>query len=139
MFVVLYYLMFVLAWRTAEGLPMRHRARVPLPAVALWLLVAVPSLLQFVIPGIYGLLHRDSGLIMDHGQWWRPYTSFLVQDGGVMGAAFNLVTLAIFGVLAVRLWGSRVAIVIFFGSIVLYSVPVFLRPMEPGGGNSGAT
>jgi hypothetical protein len=137
--VILYCLMFLLAWRTSEGLPLRHHARVPVPAVALWLLVAVPSVLQFVIPGIYDLLHRDSTLIMEHGQWWRPYTSFLVQDGGVMGTVFNLGTLATLGVVAVRLWGPRPALAIFFGSIVLYSVPVFLWPIEPGGGNSGAT
>jgi hypothetical protein len=136
---ILYDLMLLVAWRTSEGLPPRHPARVPRPAVALWLLVAVPSGLQFAVPEIYDLLHRDSALIMDHGQWWRPYTSFAVQDGGVLGTVFNLGTLALFAVLAVRLWGPRPAMAIFFGSIVLYSVPIFLWPTEPGGGNSGAT
>jgi hypothetical protein len=136
---MLYGLMFLVVWRVADGLPPRHPAHLPAPAVALWLLVAVPSLLQFAFPEIYDLLHRDSALIMDHGQWWRPYTSFVVQDGGVMGTAFNLVTLAIISVLAVRLWGTRTALSIFFASIVLFSIPIFLLPMEPGGGNSGAT
>lgn len=99
----------------------------------------MPSLLQFAFPVLYRVLHSDSGLVMDHGQWWRPFPSFLVQDGGAPGTAFNLVTLAITAVLAIRAWGLGATTGIWFGTLVLYAVPVFLWPMDPGCGNSGLT
>jgi hypothetical protein len=133
----LYVVMFVLALKAAGRLP--HRDPGLWPAAALWGLVAVPSLLQFAFPAVYDVLHRDSALVRDGGQWWRPYTSFLVQDGGVSGTAFNLVTLAVVALVAMRVWGPRFTAGIWAGATVLYSVPVFLTPMEPGGGNSGLT
>jgi membrane associated rhomboid family serine protease len=105
----------------------------------LFCLVAVPSLAQFAFPQIYTWLHRDSDLIMHHGQWWRPFTSFMVQDGGVAGTAFNLAVLAVIGVTAERVWGSRVTLGIFFGCLLLFSVDTFLIEQPPGGGNSGVT
>ena len=54
--------------------------RPPRTAVVLWLLIAVPSLLQIVVPAVLDALERDPTQIRDH-QWWRIVTSVAVQDG----------------------------------------------------------
>jgi membrane associated rhomboid family serine protease len=105
----------------------------------LLLLVGIPSLAQLAAPEVYTWLHRDSDLIMQHGQWWRPYTSFMVQDGGLAGTAFNLATLAIVGTVAERVWGRAMMLGIFFGCLLLFSIDTFLVAQPPGGGNSAST
>src|SRR5262245_61980114 len=108
---ILYGVALLVAYRAGQPLEARRegsRERPPWAAIGLFCLVAVPSLAQFAFPQLYTWLHRDSELIMHHGQWWRPFTSFVVQDGGVAGTAFNLVVLAVIGIAAERVWGARV-------------------------------
>src|SRR5699024_6232591 len=81
--------------------------RFPRPTIwgmGLWGVVAVPSLLQFAVPAMYDAGRRDPSAISG-GQWWRLITSMVLQDGGWLGAAFNLLTLAI-SVLLVGAWVS---------------------------------
>jgi len=104
--VLVYVVVYIASLRTvgrhlAAGSPRRRLHPV---AVLLWLLVAVPSLLQLVRPGIYDLLSRQPMLI-ERGEWWRLLTSVLVQDGGALGTVYNLVTLALTASAAVALWG----------------------------------
>ena len=53
--------------------------RPPVAAVALWLIVAIPSLLQFAFPGLLHALERDPDQVRQHGQWWRLVTSAAVR------------------------------------------------------------
>jgi membrane associated rhomboid family serine protease len=132
----------VLALKAAEPLPHRRevsRSRPPWATIGLLLLVGIPSLAQLAFPEIYTWLHRDSDLIMQHGQWWRAYTSVVVQDGGLAGTAFNLGTLGVVGSVAERVWGRPLMLGIFFGCMLLFSIDTFLIATAPGGGNSGAT
>jgi membrane associated rhomboid family serine protease len=137
----LYVLMIVLVMKVMDGLPQRTFSlrKPPKVAIGLWLLVAIPSLLQFAFPQIYDTLHRDSDLIIDHGQWWRVYTSFMVQDGGVGGTAFNLFVLALIGFAAERVWGTRMLLAFVPALMLVFSVDTFLVHGPPGGGNSGLT
>ncbi|MFJ8311473.1 MULTISPECIES: hypothetical protein [unclassified Streptomyces] len=137
----LYILMIVLVMKVVEGLPRLTFSprNPPRAAIGLWLLVAVPSLLQFAFPQLYDALHRDSGLIIDRHQWWRPFTSFMVQDGGVGGTAFNLFVLAVIGLAAERVWGTRMMPAIAAAILLVFSVDTFLVHGPPGGGNSGLT
>jgi membrane associated rhomboid family serine protease len=114
------------------------RAPFPAAALTLWLLVAVPSLLQFAFPSIYRALHRAPDLITQHGQWWRLLTAVLVQDGGVGGTAFNLAALAVVAIVAERLWGPCPAPAIFAACALAMNVLGVWWNAE-GGGNSGAT
>ncbi|WP_167151867.1 rhomboid family intramembrane serine protease [Streptomyces sp. MBT27] len=138
---VLYVLMIVAVMKVMDGLPQRTFSlrKPPKVAIGLWLIVAIPSLLQFAFPGIYDVLHRDSDKIIDHGQWWRAYTSFMVQDGGVGGTAFNLFVLALIGYAAERVWGSRMMLAFVPALMLVFSVDTFLVHGPPGGGNSGLT
>ena len=75
-------------------------------AVAL-LVVGVPTLAQFTVaPTLLENLQCDWALI-SRGQIWRLFTSLVVQDGGVVGAVFNLAALAAIGFAAEEVWGAR--------------------------------
>ncbi|MFC9355467.1 rhomboid family intramembrane serine protease [Rhodococcus sp. NPDC057014] len=112
--------------------------RPPRTAVVLWLLIAVPSLLQIAVPAVLDALERDPTQIRDH-QWWRIVTSVAVQDGGVAGTVVNLLVLAWVAPLAVRVWGGVRAVLLFVASQIIFGLfTAFLFP-SPGAGNSGAT
>jgi membrane associated rhomboid family serine protease len=125
--------MLLLRARTeATGVPPRPFT----PAsIALFCVVAIPSLLQFIFPGILHALRRDASLILHHGQVWRLLTSLTVQDGGATGTIFNLFFLIWFLILASSLLSERNAIVLFFvGGLAGELVGLRWQPI--GGGNS---
>lgn len=112
-------------------------ARRPHPvAVVLWLAVAVPSLLQLVRPQIYAALARDLVQI-GHGEWWRLLTPVLVQDGGLAGTAYNLVTLALTAPAATALWRPLRAVAVFVAGALVFNLPATYVWHDAGGGNSG--
>jgi hypothetical protein len=95
-----------------EGEPWTRRELIP--AGALWLVVAIPSVAQLTLwPGLEGALERNRAAIVDHGELWRLVTALVVQDGGWGGAIFNLWTLAVLAPVAIRLCGARLALVAF--------------------------
>ncbi len=112
----------------------------PRPSAAaglLWLAVAVPSLLQLAVPGLYDALARDVGRIRE-GELWRLVTSAVVQDGDLFGAVSNLVILAIAVTTASAYWGGRRTWLTFWAAVVGSNLLV-LRWQPDGGGNSMAT
>jgi hypothetical protein len=107
-------------------------------AVGLWLVVAVPSVLQGFFPSLLTALQRDPSLVRD-GQVWRLVTSVVVQDGGVVGTVFNLVVLALVALAACRIWGGATSVCFFvIGAVVFNLLMVFAFPQH-GAGNSAAT
>jgi rhomboid protease GluP len=93
------------------GARLRRRAAPAAPSgpllvtPAVFVVVAVISLLQLTaVPSLLVSLQRDRTAISG-GQWWRLVTSAVVQDSGWPGTIFNLVALAILGMLVERLWG----------------------------------
>ena len=107
-------------------------------AVALWAIVAIPSLVQLAYPPLYDALSRQPELIRD-GQWCRIVSSVVVQDGGLPGTLFNLAFLAVIAILAVPLWGPVRTFVLFVAGAVVFNLPVVFLSPSAGGGNSGAT
>ena len=108
------------------------------PRATLSLLVAIgiPTTLQFFFPSILTLFRRDT-VAFWAGEWWRVITPLFVQDGGVSGSIFNLVSLLIVGGIAERLWGSRRWLIIFFlGGVLCEIIALAWQPV--GAGNSGA-
>lgn len=112
--------------------------RRPVATVTLWLLVAIPSVLGLLVPAVYDALHRDPELIAQHGQWWRLVTAVAVQDGGLYGAVFNLVELAVVAWFAERTWGTARTFAIFAICMVTMNL-LGVWWNATGGGNSGAT
>lgn len=110
--------------------------RFPIAAVLLLFVVGIPSILQFFQPAILVLFQRDLTRFM-HGEWWRLVTPLFVQDGGLAGTSFNLVSLLLVGVLAEQLWGSLAVLLIFFIGGIAGEIAGFAwQPM--GAGNSVA-
>src|ERR1051325_6753492 len=110
----------------------------PPPPVTLALLLAVgiPSILQFFFPTLLSLLERDPTRILQ-GEWWRLTTSLFVQDGGVAGTIFNLVSLLLLGVVAEQFWNSKQVLLLFFvGGILSQFIAFTWQPI--GAGNSVA-
>jgi len=103
--------------------------------ILLFVVIAIPSTLQFAFPSILHALRRDGHKILHDGQIWRILTSLTVQDGGVGGTLFNLAALVGFSVLATALLGQRRLLLLFFiGGITGEVVGLIWQPI--GAGNS---
>lgn len=119
---------------------MRSRLRqVPVTAVVIWIIVAVPSVLQFPFPAIYEVLHRSRADIVGGGEWWRVATAIVVQDGGVAGCVFNLILLAVAAYVSCKVWGQPGTATLFVVAGVGLNVLAVVFSATDGGGNSGAT
>ncbi len=102
--------------------------------IALVALVAVPTALQFVIPWLLPLFERDRDLFVA-GEWWRIVTALFVQDGGISGATFNVVSLALIASVAEAMEGGRKLLLLFVvGGVCSEVVALSWRPV--GAGNS---
>jgi membrane associated rhomboid family serine protease len=115
------------------------------PAQAKWpwattialIIVGIPTLAQFTVaPWLLEGLERNWTLI-GRGQVWRLLTSLVVQDGGLVGAIFNLVALALIGFAAEKVWGARRwAAIALAGAVGAQLWGKIVQPM--GAGNSVA-
>ena len=107
---VLYAVLLAAAIRAGIGIIAQRGSdgaqRIPVATITALVVVGVPTLLQLIaVPSLLGYLERDRTAIGD-GQVWRLVMSLVVQDGGLAGAVFNLVSLAVVGVVAERVWGA---------------------------------
>lgn len=80
--------------------------RRPIATLALLALLTIGALAQAIWPGTLKVLRNDPL----NPDWWRPLTAPFVQDGGVAGAIFNLVTAAVVMALAEWYWGGLLAL-----------------------------
>jgi membrane associated rhomboid family serine protease len=112
------------------------RRQVPYATLALTIAIAIPTTLQFFFPSVLQEFERDYIKFLA-GDWWRIITPLFVQDGGVSGSIFNLVSLVLVGSVAERLWGSQRWLIIFFAGGILSQIVGFAwQPI--GAGNSVA-
>ncbi len=113
------------------------RARWPWATTVAVIIVGIPSLAQFTVaPWLLNSLERNWTLIA-RGQVWRLLTSLVVQDGGVAGAIFNLVALAILGFAAEQVWGPwRWTVIALSGALAGELWGKIVQPI--GAGNSVA-
>jgi hypothetical protein len=112
----------------------RDARRTPWATAVLFVVIATLSVIQILDPALLLLLCRDASLIAA-GEWWRLATSVLVQDGGVAGGSFNLLSLLLVGGVAEFLWGTRRWICIVVVGVLL--AQTVARTWQPNGaGNS---
>ncbi|MET9072650.1 hypothetical protein ABZX95_10770 [Streptomyces sp. NPDC004232] len=119
-----------------------RRRPVPYAAVAVTAVAVGAVVLQLCWSGAMDALDgdpRESG-------WWRGVTSVFMQNGGVFGAVWNIVTLAVIAALAQWFWGAPLMLVLLAAGILLpehvdalFGEPA--RSADPRGfaGSSGAT
>ena len=111
-------------------------SRAPYATLLVALSSAIPSLLQFFFPVLLHLFERDYARFLA-GDWWRLVTPLFVQDGGIGGTVFNLVSLVLVGAVAEQFWDNQGWLMIFFGGGLLSQLIGFLwQPV--GAGNSVA-
>lgn len=138
---VLYAVTLVACLRVGFELALSGRvpSRPSIAAGALWLVVAVPSVLRFAVPSLFLTLRRDPGLIRAHWQWSRVLTSALVQSGGLAGTVFNLTALAFVTLVAGLVWGGPSTVVLFAIAQCGFGVAATFVSARPDAGASGAT
>ncbi|MFC5830139.1 rhomboid family intramembrane serine protease [Nonomuraea insulae] len=108
----------------------------PYATAVVFVLTAVPSLLQFAVPNLEPALMREPAAIAD-GEWWRLVTSLVVQDGGVFGTLINLAFLAVLGYVAERALGPARWLLLYLGGAAAGEAAGYLLG-QPGAGNSVA-
>ncbi|WP_433433791.1 rhomboid family intramembrane serine protease [Nonomuraea sp. CA-141351] len=106
----------------------------PYATAVTFVITAVPSLLQFVIPGLEPALMRDPAAIRG-GEWWRLVTALVVQDGGLWGTLFNLASLAVLGYCAERSFGPGRWLTLYAAGALAGEASGYLTN-DPGAGNS---
>lgn len=128
---------------SASGVPARRGALaavrpwlVPWPwlTTAVWAVIAACAGLQYLVPGMAEALRRDHHALAA-GQWWRMITPLLVQTDGAAQIAVNLVALAVFGVLAERLFGWARWLLLFCSAALVGEITGYAW-MPDGGGVS---
>lgn len=112
------------------------RRRPVLTLLAVIVIGTVSTVQLTLVPGLLGRLGRNADAIRA-GQVWRLLTAVTVQDGGVVGTASNLVTLALIGGLAELLLG-RGWWVLAFAAPTLAGELAGLAWQPIGAGNSVA-
>ncbi|MEV0713549.1 rhomboid family intramembrane serine protease [Asanoa sp. NPDC050611] len=106
--------------------------RTPL-TLAVFVVTAVPSLLQFAFPAVLTSLQRTAAI--RDGEVWRLVTSLLVQDGGWFGAISNLFFLLLVGSLAELVLRRWLWALCYLGcGLAAEGIAVAWQPT--GGGNS---
>ena len=113
--------------------------RFPVVAVTATVVIGVPSLLQYVWPGIATALERNPDLTLHHGQWWRVLTALLAQDGGLAGAIFNLLVVAGVVLLGEWIWGRATTVVLFLLPSIVLNLLAIVYWNASGGGSSFAS
>jgi hypothetical protein len=80
------------------------RRRRPVAAIVITATLIAGCLLEVAWPGALSALRTGPA-----SAWWQVFTAPFVQDGGVVGALFNIVTAAIIVALAEWQWGRLIA------------------------------
>ena len=91
------------------------------------------AVFQAIDPHILGELERTSAGL--HGDWWRTVTALFVQDGGLFGAASNVLFLGLVGALAEQIVSRPRWLLHYFG-VGLFTELVAYALQPVGGGNS---
>jgi hypothetical protein len=115
----------------------RPRPR-PWLAIAAVIVVGVPSLLQYALPSLGHALQRDPAATLGHGEWWRPVTALLAQDGGLVAAVFNLVVVGAVVLVGEWSWGRVRTVVAFVAPSIVLNL-IALAWTGRGGGSSFAS
>ncbi|WEH37188.1 hypothetical protein PZB75_29770 [Streptomyces sp. AM 4-1-1] len=91
------------------------RRRIPWAAAGLTVIAVGGVLTQLCWSGAMAAFDSDPA----KAGWWRVVTSVFMQNGGVLGAAWNIATLAVIAALAQWFWGGPLMVGLFAAAILL--------------------
>lgn len=121
--------------REPSGWERAGLVRPPVLTAVLTALTAAVSMAGLISPRVLDALARTPAAV--HGQPWRWITSLVVQDGGVLGTASNLLFLALLGAAAEQVVGRATMVVLYLAAGSTGQLAgVFWQPV--GAGNSVA-
>ncbi|MFJ2704326.1 hypothetical protein ACIO3R_14135 [Streptomyces sp. NPDC087428] len=92
-----------------------RRRPVPWAAVGLTAVAVAGVTTQLCRPGAMDALDNDPA----RSGWWRTVTSVFLQNGGFLGGAWNIATLAVIAALANRFWGTPLTLGLFLAGVLL--------------------
>lgn len=110
----LFVLLFTGARTAVRQETIPHR-RIPWAAITVTAIAIAAVLTQLLWPPTMGALDADPG----KAGWWRPLTSTFMQNGGVSGTLWNIVTLAVIAALAEWIWGAAGMLAIFLAGALV--------------------
>ncbi|GGP58302.1 hypothetical protein GCM10010214_35000 [Streptomyces abikoensis] len=118
------------------------RRRIPWAAVGLTAIALAGVVTQLCWSGAMDAFDSDPS----KSGWWRVVTSVFMQNGGFLGGAWNIATLAVIAALAEWFWGGPLMVGLFAAGILLPEHIDALFGQTGGGtdprnfaGSSGAT
>ncbi|MFJ2770464.1 hypothetical protein [Streptomyces sp. NPDC087300] len=118
------------------------RRRIPWAAAAVLAVALAGVVTQLSWSGAMAALDADP----DRSGWWRVVTSVFMQNGGFLGGAWNIATLAVVSALAEWFWGGALMLGLLAAGILLpqHIDSLFMeasRSTDPRNfaGSSGAT
>lgn len=91
------------------------RRRLPWAAAALAAIAIAAVITQLCWSGAMNAFDNDPA----KSGWWRVITSVFMQNGGFLGAAWNIATLAVIAALAEWFWGAPLMMGLFTAGILL--------------------
>ncbi|MFD8997415.1 hypothetical protein [Streptomyces abikoensis] len=91
------------------------RRRIPWAAVALTAVALAGVVTQLCWSGAMDAFDSDPG----KSGWWRVVTATFMQNGGFLGGAWNIATLAVIAALAEWFWGGPLMVGLFAAGILL--------------------
>ncbi|WP_328866806.1 hypothetical protein [Streptomyces sp. NBC_00304] len=89
--------------------------RIPWAAVGLTSVAVAGVITQLCWSGAMDALDSDPA----RSGWWRIVTSTFMQNGGLLGGAWNIATLAVIAALADWFWGTPLTLGLFLAGILL--------------------
>ncbi|WP_234332164.1 hypothetical protein [Streptomyces sp. NRRL S-87] len=92
-----------------------RRRPVPWVAVGLTVVAVGAVVVQLCWAGAMDALDGDPR----KSGWWRVVTAVFMQNGGLFGALWNIITLAVVGALAEWFWGGPPAVALFAAGVLL--------------------
>lgn len=136
---ILYAAVYVVGWlllvrRRPDGRPPRVTAW----GAGLVALVAAGWVAQLLRPALLDQAMRESAAVRS-GQWWRLATAIVLQDGGWIGAAVNLVALAVTVWLAGEVLTAWTGLLVVLLGGIAANLLTVLTFGQPGAGSSMAT
>jgi hypothetical protein len=121
-------LMILTGTKLVAAASLRDR-RMPWAAIVIAALAVAGVVLQTAWSAAMDTLDSDPA----RSGWWRPVTSVFLQNGGIVGGAWNLLTLAVILVLAEWHWGSWVTVgLVLLGALLPHAVGALV------GGDAGS-